>query len=56
MRYPDPSLTIAVARNHRMIEAGSAIIYRILRVKLNRRKRFPTIPKAKDVALRAMHL
>lgn len=45
-----------VARNHKMIEAGNAIIYRTLRVKLNKRKTFPARPRAREVALREMHL
>lgn len=50
------ALTMAVAKDQRIIEAGRAIIYRIVRVKLNKRKRFPSTPKAREVAFRPMHL
>lgn len=49
-------LTIPVARNHKMIEAGNAMMYRITRVKLNKRKTFPMTPQAREVALRAIDL
>ena len=49
-------IRIDVARHQRMIDAGKAMMYRIVRVKLTRRNTFPAIPHASDVALRAMHL
>lgn len=49
-------LTTPVAKNHRIIEAGSAIIYRTLLVKLKSRNKFPKTPRTKDVAFSATHL
>lgn len=49
-------LTIPVAKNHRVIVTGKAIIYRTVCVKFKSKKILPTIPQTKDVALTAVTL
>jgi hypothetical protein len=49
-------LTRPVARSHKMIETGRAMIYRTPRVKLKNMKRFPTKPQASETALRTISL
>ena len=48
-------LTIPVAKYQRMIVMGKATIYRIRRVKLQRRKKLPTKPQASDAPLSPRH-
>lgn len=49
-------LTIPVAKNHKHMEAGNAIMYGIFSVKLKSKNRFPSSPMATDEALRPTHL
>ena len=48
--------TIPVAKNHKIIVTGRAMIYRTVLVKLNSMKTLPNKPQANEVALRATHL
>lgn len=49
-------LTIPVAKNHRIIVTGKAIIYRTVCVKFKSKKILPTIPQTKDKAFTAVTL
>ena len=45
-----------VAKYHRRIVMGKAIIYRMRFVKLNNKNMLPTTPTARDAAFNAIHL
>lgn len=49
-------LTSADASNHKTMDSGRATMYRILPVKLARRKKFPVKPHASEMALRTISL
>lgn len=49
-------LTRPVAIDQRMMDAGNAMIYRTVRVKLNSRKRLPIAPHTSEADLSAVHL
>jgi hypothetical protein len=50
------SLTIPVARNHREIVTGNAMMYLTVVVKLNSRKMLPTTPQNSETAFMAVIL